>query len=211
MASTIILHFHLQPFTWSKRLGARVLTNWMEHGRGCGVRHTKVLCWTRAWHWGCPAWLSLFFLHPQSFSLLTEHPSSTGASAVRTAQAPQRLRVPSTECSHEWTPGHAGGNMFSSSLAAHPWCRETSPCVRARGTQSPPYTFFNSLFPCKSLLITTAYLYLPGSSFLFGETRRPHQGNRREKHFLHNDEETALFCLKIHRRASPSWMLTCYR
>lgn len=156
----------------SKRLGARVLANWVEHGRGvCGVRQTKVLCWTQAWHWDCPAWLSLFFQYPMHGTLLAEHQSSTGASTVRTAHSPSRLQVPSTGCSHEWTPGHAGGNMFSSSLAARSWRRETSPCVRARGTQSPSYPFFNSLFPCKSLLISPAYLYLPGSSFLFGVTR----------------------------------------
>lgn len=51
--------------------------------------------------------------------------------------------------------------------------REASPRCRARRTQLPPYPFFNSLFPRQSLLISAAYLYLPGSASLRGDTRRP--------------------------------------
>ena len=124
------------------------------------------------------------------------------------------LRVPAAESGRAVNSRSPRGGEHTRSAPrwlARPWWRETSLWLQAGGTQLPPYPFLNSLFSCKSPLISTAYLYLPASSFLFGDTNRPDEGKRREKCFLQCDKETALFYLKIHRCPSPWWRLTCDR
>lgn len=107
----------------------------------------------------------------------TTRDSPGRASALRGGHLPSGqltnskvLRVPTTECSFERVSSRScrgGKHTYSAPLGGQALTGETSPCFRARGTQLPSYPFLNSLFPRKSLLTNTAYLYLPGSSFLF--------------------------------------------
>ena len=195
-ASAPILHVWTQRFTWILSRDAvpdpcspRLLRGGWGWGDAQRQRHQK---WAR--HRGCTARLSPFFQRAvgerRRLTLLAAHQSFVEELYCRDNSAASKawgfLRLRAARAVNSRSPCGGEHTRSAPRWLALPWWRETSPWFQAEGTQLPPYPFLNSLFSCKSPLISTAYLYLPGSSFLFRDTNRPDEGKRREKCFCNS-------------------------
>lgn len=101
--------------------------------------------------------------------------------------------------SSTWSPGRAGrrARSFGRLLAGCRALTEGGEAPRqSRSNTMTPYPFLNSLFACKSLLISAAYLYLPGGASLCGDTRRPERGKPGEKPLLQKGRGDSSFLSK---------------